>query len=263
MKEIVGVTFNDNDRMHYYLLGKNKVKKGYNVIVKTSRGLEFAKIATDIHPIDTTKLKEPLSEIYKVASKEDYYTHKENKKLEKEALKKCQQLVKKHNLDMKVLDANYTFDRDQLMFRFYSEVRIDFRDLAKDLAALYKTRIELRQIGVRDKAKEIGGYGSCGQPLCCKRFLNEFDSVSISMAKDQNLSLNPTKINGICGRLLCCLKYEDECYKECKKGIPNVGKEVEIKEGKGKVISIDILNRSYKVLLSTGNIVEVLLDGKN
>jgi len=263
MKDVVGVTFQEDGRISYYLVGKNKVKKGYNVIVKTSRGLEFAKIVTDIHPMDVSKLKDPLTEIYKMATKEDYYTHKENIKLASTALKKCQQLVKKYDLDMKILDANYTFDKDQLMFRFYADTRIDFRDLAKDLANLYKTRIELRQIGVRDKAKEVGGYGSCGQPLCCKRFLNEFDSVSISMAKDQNLSLNPTKINGICGRLLCCLKYEADCYKECKKGIPNVGKEVEIKEGKGKVISIDILNRSYKVMLTTGNVVEVILDGKN
>lgn len=262
MKDIVGVTFKEDGKITYYLVGKHKVKPGYNVIVETSRGLEFTKIATKVHPMNVSKLKEPLTEIYKMATKEDYYTHRENIKLAKEALRKCQQLVKKYNLDMKIMDANYTFDRDQLMFRFYSDTRIDFRDLAKELASLYKTRIELRQIGVRDKAKEIGGYGSCGQSLCCKRFLNEFDSVSISMAKDQNLSLNPTKINGICGRLLCCLKYEDECYKECRKGIPNVGKEVEIEEGKGKVISCDILNRTYKVLLSTGNIVEVSVDGK-
>lgn len=260
MKNVVGVTFVENGKITYYFIGKNKVKKGYNAIVETSRGLEFAKIVTDIHPIDTSKLKNELKEIHKMATKEDYYTHKENLKLAKEAYHKCKQLVKKYKLDMNIMDASYTFDRDQLMFRFYSDARIDFRELAKELAALYKTRIELRQIGVRDKAKEIGGYGSCGQPLCCKRFLNEFDSVSISMAKDQNLSLNPNKINGICGRLLCCLKYEEECYKECRKGIPNVGKEVEVEGTKGKVISIDILNRKYKVLLATGNIVEVSQD---
>jgi cell fate regulator YaaT (PSP1 superfamily) len=263
MTEIVGISKNDNDTIQYYLIGNYKVKKGYNVLIKTDRGLEFAKIVTDVHPIDETKLNKKLPEIYKMATKEDYNTHKENIKLGQDAYKKCQQLVKKYKLEMKIMDAVYTFDRDQLIFRFYSDTRIDFRDLAKELASIYKTRIELRQIGVRDKAKEIGGYGSCGQTLCCKRFLNEFDAVSISMAKDQNLSLNPTKINGICGRLLCCLKYEDESYKECKEGLPNVGKEIEIENIKGKVISVDILNRSYKVILSNGTITEVCVDGKN
>lgn len=263
MTDIVGVTFGDNDKIVYYLFDDFNVKKGYNVIVETDRGLEFAKIVTDIHQIDLKKLKEPLNHIYKMATKDDYYTHKDNLKNSNIALKKCQDLVKKYNLEMNVIEASYTFDKDQLMFKFYAESRIDFRDLAKELASLYKTRIELRQIGVRDKAKEVGGYGSCGQQLCCKRFLNEFDSVSISMAKNQSISLSPTKINGVCGRLLCCLKYENECYKTCKKGLPNVGQTVDIDEGTGRVVSVDILNRSFKVSLPTGPLVEVKLDGSN
>lgn len=260
MKQIVGIVCNDNDRLTYYYVGNNKVKIGYNVLIKTDRGLEFAKVKTTNHPIDPEKLKIKLNTIERVATKEDFYTNKENIKLAKEALKKCEQLVKKYKLDMNLIDANYTFDREQLMIRFYSDVRIDFRDLAKELAALYKTRIELRQIGVRDKAKEIGGYGSCGQPLCCSRYLNDFESVSIAMAKDQNLSLNPNKINGLCGRLLCCLKYEDECYKKCRKNLPNVGKEVQIDNVQAKVVSIDILNRKYKAVLPNGSTVEVSLD---
>ncbi len=262
MREIVGLSISDSEKIEYYLVGKNKVKKGYNVLVKTEKGLEFAKIVTDIHPIDDNKLDKKLPEIYKMATKDDYNTYKENKKLSSDAYKKCQQLIKKYKLEMRLMDAMYTLDRDQLIFRFYSDTRIDFRDLAKELASIYRTRIELRQIGVRDKAKEVGGYGSCGQALCCKRFLNEFDSVSISMAKDQNISLNPTKINGICGRLLCCLKYEEELYKQCKKDLPNVGKEVDTPEGKGKVLSLDILNRRYKVILTNGTIIEVKVDGE-
>ena len=158
---------------------------------------------------------------------------------------------------MNVIDATFTFNQEQLVFTFFSEQRIDFRDLAKELASIYKTRIELHQIGVRDKAKKISGIGLCGQKLCCSRFMNDFDSVSISMAKNQNLSLNPSKINGLCGRLLCCLKYENECYKECRKDLPQVGKMVEVGDIKGKVVSVDILRRTYKVETQDKGIVDV------
>ena len=257
MKQVVGVISSNKDKITYYYIQNNRIKKGFNVIVRTDKGLEFAKAVTDVHPIDDTKLKVNLNSIERVATKEDFYNNKENIRKANDALKKCEKLIKKYNLDMKILDANYTFNRDQLIIRFYSDVRIDFRDLAKELASIYKTRIELRQVGVRDKAKEIGGYGSCGQPLCCSRYLKEFDPVSISMAKDQNLSLNPSKINGLCGRLLCCLKYEESCYKNCQKKLPNVGKEVNIDGEIGKVISIDILNQKYKVALPNGNVLEV------
>ena len=175
----------------------------------------------------------------------------------KKALVKCKELIKKYNLNMYVLDCNYTFDRSQLLFTFLAESRIDFRKLAKDLANIYKTRIELRQVGVRDKAKEVGGYGSCGRELCCSKFLCDFDSVSINMAKNQNIALNPSKINGCCGRLLCCLKYEEDCYKEFSKKLPKLGKKIEIFGSQGKVISVDILGQKYKVELKDGQIMEV------
>lgn len=257
MKEIIGITLQEDGKIEYYFVDNFKLKKGYNVLVKTERGIEFGKIVTNPRKIDMNKLKIEVKKIYKMANKQDYYTYRKNINDAKMAKKKCQELVKKYKLNMKILDANFTFDRNQLLFRFYADARVDFRELTKELASIYKTRIELRQIGVRDKAKKVGGYGTCGQILCCKRFLNDFDSVSISMAKNQNISLNPSKINGTCGRLLCCLKYEDDCYKECKKNLPSLGSEIEIKEGRGKVISIDILNQSYKVLVTNGNIVEV------
>ena len=164
---------------------------------------------------------------------------------------------------MFVLDAHYTFDREQLIFRFVADSRVDFRQLAKDLGSLFKTRIELRQVGIRDKAKEIGGFGPCGRKLCCSNFLNEFDSVSINMAKNQNLALNPTKINGVCGRLLCCLKYENDVYTEYKKGLPNVGKKIKTEKGEGKVLSVDVFNRSYKVLLEDNEILTVEVKDEN
>ncbi len=217
MKKIVGVTFEKNGRMTYFIVNEKyekQIKKGYNVLVKTDIGLQFGKIVTEIHNIDETKLNKELTEIVKLATKKDYLKHVENLKESKYALKKCNELIKKYKLDMKLIDAFYTFNREQLIFRFYAEKRVDFRDLAKDLASIYHTRIELRQMGVRDKAGQVGGYGVCGQKLCCARFLKEFDSVSISMAKRQNLALTPNKVNGICGRLLCCLRYENDCYKE-------------------------------------------------
>ena len=190
MTEIVGVTFVKDGNITYYNTNGFKLKKGINVLVEFNKGIRLAKVATTIHQIDETKLDKPLLKIKKIA---------------------------------------YTLDRDQLVFQFYAENRIDFRELARELASIYKTRIELRQIGVRDKAKEVGGIGMCGQKLCCSRFLKDFDSVSIAMAKNQNLALSPNKINGICGRLLCCLKYEDDCYTKMKKNLPKIDEESIIK----------------------------------
>lgn len=257
MKEVVGVMIDSEDKMKYYDTNQNNVKKNITVIVETEKGLEFGKIVTDSHPLDSSKLKEPLKKIIRIASKKDYMNYKNNKKKAWEALKTCKELVRKKKLDMNVIDAFYTFDKTQLLFHFTADNRIDFRDLARELASLYKTRIELRQIGVRDKAKKVCGYGVCGQKLCCSRFLNEFTSVSISMAKNQNISLNPTKINGVCGRLLCCLKYEDDVYKEYRKEIPEIGSTVELKEGKGKVVNTDILNQKYTVEIPNVGLVEV------
>ncbi len=257
MKEIVGVMIDTENNMSYYDTNQLKLKKNITVIVETEKNIEFGKVCTDVHPIDESKLKEPLRKIIRIASKNDYYTYKTNKKKAAEALKKCKELVKELKLDMSVIDAVYTFDKDQLLFHFTADNRIDFRDLARELASIYKTRIELRQIGVRDKAKKVCGQGVCGQKLCCSRFLNEFTSVSISMAKNQNLSLNPTKINGVCGRLLCCLKYEDDIYKEYRKDLPEVGKTVELKEGKGKVVSVDVLAKKYMVEIPDVGMIEV------
>lgn len=263
MIEVVGVTFKKNSKI-YYISGKNiEIKIGINIIVNTDRGLQYVTVATDKIKIDSDKLKEPLFEFVRIANRKDYIQNKKNIEDASSALKKCKELVQKYNLNMAMLEANYTFDRGQLLFTFLSENRVDFRKLAKDLATIYKTRIELRQIGIRDKAKEIGGYGTCGRELCCSKFLCDLNSVSISMAKDQNIALNPSKINGVCGRLLCCLKYEDKCYKELSKNMPKVGKMVETKSGIGKVISIDILKQKYRVNIENKGIVEVDLNEDN
>ena len=260
MKKIVGIRLENTDTMEYFFVEELEIKKNITVIVKTDRGLQFGRVETNIHPVEEKSLTKKLGEIVRIASKNDYINHKNNIKDAKMALNKINELIKKYNLNMQVLDSFYNFDRSQLFFNFYSEERIDFRNLAKDLANTYKTRIELRQVGVRDKAKKMDGLGCCGQRMCCSRFLSDFDSVSISMAKNQNLSLNPSKINGVCGRLLCCLKYEDENYKCCKKNLPAVGNYVELNEGKGRVISVDILNRIYKVDIPNLGIIEVKLE---
>lgn len=263
MIEIVGVSFKPKSKIYYFSPNGMKLKKDINVIVKTERGLQLGIIELGNTQIDESNIKSSLSEVVRIASKKDYDKHIKNINDAKKALKKCKELVEQHNLNMVILDANYTFDRSQLLFTFLADNRVDFRKLAKDLANNYKTRIELRQVGVRDKAKEIGGYGSCGRELCCSKFLCDFDSVSINMAKNQNIALNPTKINGVCGRLLCCLKYEDECYKECSKKLPKVGKKVQTEFGEGKVISIDVLKQKYRVDVKDHGIVEVDVNESN
>lgn len=263
MIEIVGVTFKKNGKVYYFSPNGLKIKKGINVIVKTERGLQFGTVEIENTNIENNKIKTSLSEVIRICSKKDYERHLKNIEDAKKALKKCKELVEKSGLNMMILDANYTFDKNQLLFTFLADNRVDFRKLAKDLAVIYKTRIELRQVGIRDKAKEIGGYGSCGRPLCCSKFLTDFDSVSINMAKNQNIALNPTKINGVCGRLLCCLKYEDECYKECAKKLPKLGKKVDTEFGEGKVVSMDILKQTYKVDVKEKGIVEVKVNESN
>ena len=255
MKNIVGILLNNN--MEYYYVENIDLKPGMTVIIENNKIQNFGKVKTKIHPIDSNKLKKELGKVIRVSTKKDYMKFKNNQKEATAALKKCKSLIKKDKLDMNVMDANYTFNQEQLIFTFYSDTRIDFRDLARELASIYKTRIELRQIGVRDKAKKIGGVGLCGQKICCSRYINNFESVSIAMAKNQNLSLNPNKINGVCGRLLCCLKYEDECYKECRKKIPQIGQLVETKYGNGKVVSNDILSQTYKVDIENKGIIEI------
>ena len=263
MIEVVGVSFKRNGKVYYFSPNGIKVEKGDNVIVKTERGLQFGTVEVANKEISSEQLTSALSNIVRIASKKDIEQNSKNIENSKEALSKCKELIEKYKLEMMVLDASYTFDRNQLLFTFIADSRVDFRKLAKDLANIYKTRIELRQVGVRDKAKEIGGYGSCGRPLCCSKFLCDFDSVSINMAKNQNIALNPTKINGCCGRLLCCLKYEDECYKELNKNLPKVGKKVKTDKGEGKVISVDVLKQKYRVSVPDNGIVEVDLNEGN
>lgn len=257
MVKVVGVSFNANGKVYYFLPGTINLKKNITVIVQTERGLQFGKVVTNQIEIDDNKIISPLKQIVRIATKNDYYNHLKNVKEAKEALIKCKQIVEKENLPMQIIDAEFTFDRSQLIFKFISDNRVDFRSIVKQLASIYKTRIELRQVGVRDKAKEVGGIGVCGCKLCCARFLKDLESVSISMAKNQNIALNPSKINGVCGRLLCCLKYEDECYKDCRKCLPKIGDIVETEKGKGTVVSIDILKKCYKVDIKDVGIIEI------
>ena len=260
--KIIGVTFENDERIDYYRYYE-PIKIGYNVVVENDSGKYFATVATEIHEIDEDKLEMTLGRILRVSTKDDYKKYNDNKKKEISVIKKSNELIKKYKLDMKVLDAKFTLNKDQLLIRFYSEGRVDFRNLAKDLAAIYKTRIELRQIGVRDKAKIVGGVGVCGQKLCCSRFLKNFDSVSIAMAKNQDLALNPNKINGVCGRLMCCLKYENHCYTCFKKILPTVGKMVNVNGINGKVISVDVLRKKYKVELENGTVIEEIVSESN
>lgn len=248
MKEVIGVSFTEGKRIYYFDPANIKPNFGDDVIVETERGLQYGKIATLIVEKNEKSLNMPLKRIIRIATKDDRKKHELNLNEEKKAMKECEKLIKKYNLNMKVIDANFTFDKEQLMYHFLSDSRIDFRNLAKELAGIFKTRIELRQIGVRDKAKEIGGIGPCGRTLCCTDYLVNFDSVSINMAKNQNLSLNPNKINGSCGRLLCCLTYENDVYEEYRKSLPNLGDKVKYNEKNGKVVELNILKKSYTIL---------------
>lgn len=257
MIEVVGVTFNERGRCYYFLPDKKKLKQNITVVVETDKGLEFGKVSKENFLIEEEKLSAPLKKVIRVATREDFNNFKKNGKDAKEALEYCKTLIEKMKLNMQVLEAHYTLGREQLVFKFLSDNRVDFRELAKSLAAKYKTRIDLRQIGARDKAREVGGCGQCGRILCCAKFLNELDSVSINMAKNQNIALNPNKINGLCGRLLCCLKYEDDQYRECRKSMPKVGQTVTTPEGEGKVIEVDILNQKYSVDVIGKGIIKV------
>ena len=257
MIEVVGIVFNNKGRCYYFLPNNKKLRKNVTVVVETEKGLEFAKVARENFEISEEKIKSPLKPVIRIASKEDYNKFKKNQKDADEALKYCKKLIENYSLNMQLIEAHYTLEREQLVFKFLSDNRVDFRDLAKDLAAKFKTRIDLRQVGARDKAREVGGCGQCGRALCCSKFLNELDSVSINMAKNQNIALNPSKINGLCGRLLCCLKYEDEQYKECRKCLPKMGQTVTTPDGDGKVISVDILNQKYSADVPGKGVVEV------
>lgn len=249
--KIYSVIFKQNGK-RYNFVGDTEYEKEDYVIVETEKGLQYGKVI-DILEIENIPKDEDREyrNIVRKATEEDQAIFYELLKEKEEALNKCRELVKKLSLNMNVINADFTFDKSQLLFTFTSDERVDFRELARKLAGIYHTRIELRQIGARDKAKEISGVGVCGQKLCCARFLDHLDTISMNYAKDQNLALNPSKINGVCGRLLCCLQYENEAYLECSKGMPNVGDTYNTKNGEGKVISIDILNRKFKVLVGS------------
>ncbi len=254
---IVGIRLNDNGKTYYFNSNGFNLKNGDNVIVETEKGLQFGEVVCEL--VEKKKKNLEYKNVIKIANKNDHKKYQSNLRDAEKALIKCNNLISEYGLEMKVIDASYTFDREQLIFRFISDNRVDFRQLAKDLGGIFKTRIELRQVGIRDKAKEIGGFGPCGRKLCCNNFLTEFDSVSINMAKNQNLALNPSKINGLCGRLYCCLSYEDEVYSKLRKELPEVGEIINKKGVKGKVISLDILNNKYRVETEDKGIVD--LDG--
>lgn len=260
MIRVIGVNYKENGKVYHFSPGDGEYSLKDTVVVETERGEQLGYVATEPFELEEEKLRSALSKVIRKATDKDIKKHEKNQEDAKKALKKCRDLIDKYKLKMYIIDASYTLDRSQLFFRFMADERVDFRSLAKDLATIYKTRIELRQVGVRDKAKEVGGYGSCGRPLCCAKYLSDFDSVSINMAKNQNIALNPTKINGVCGRLLCCLKYEDECYKDLRQGMPKVGKKVQTEQGEGKVISIDILKGTYRVNIPDVGIVELEKD---
>jgi len=256
MTEIIGVRFKNSGKVYYFNPEGKKYSKGQDVIVETARGVEMGTVAIPNKMSDDGNIVTPLKPVLRAATEKDYKQAEENEQKEKEAFKICSEKIAKHNLDMKLVGVEYTFDQNKVLFYFTSDGRVDFRELVKDLASVFKTRIELRQIGVRDEAKIIGGLGVCGRKLCCASHLGGFEPVSIKMAKEQNLSLNPTKISGTCSRLMCCLKYEQEAYEELNKVTPNVGSEVETPAGRGTVTEVNLLRGLLKVKLneSDGNV---------
>lgn len=250
MVKVIGVRFRTAGKIYFFDPGRFEIKKGDHVIVETARGIEYGTVVAAPKEIDDDKVIQPLKPVLRIATPKDQEQEAANKVKEKEAFKICLEKIKKHNLDMKLIDAEYTFDNNKVLFYFTADGRIDFRELVKDLAAVFKTRIELRQIGVRDETKIVGGIGICGRALCCHTYLSEFIPVSIKMAKEQNLSLNPTKISGVCGRLMCCLKNEEETYEELNRRLPNVGDYVTTEDGfKGEVHSVNVLRQLVKVII--------------
>lgn len=252
MVKVVGVRFRSAGKIYYFDPGKQEqmMKVGTHVIVETARGVEYGTVLTAPKEVGEESVVQPLKPVIRIATPEDDKTEERNKQREKEAYRICQEKIAKHELEMKLVEAEYTFDNNKLLFYFTADGRIDFRELVKDLAAVFRTRIELRQIGVRDETKILGGIGICGRELCCKSYLAEFAPVSIKMAKEQNLSLNPTKISGVCGRLMCCLKNEEETYEYLNSRLPNVNDTVTTFDGlKGRVQSVNVLRQQVKVLI--------------
>ncbi len=251
MVKVTGVRFRSAGKIYYFDPTGFDIKKGDHVIVETARGVEFGTVVMGIREVEDDKVVSPLKPILRMANKKDQETVERNREREKEAFAICQEKIQKHNLDMKLVDAEYTFDNNKVLFYFTADGRVDFRELVKDLAAVFKTRIELRQIGVRDETKILGGIGICGRSLCCHSWMPEFVPVSIKMAKEQNLSLNPTKISGTCGRLMCCLKNEQDTYEYLNGKLPGIGDYVTTEDGlKGEVASVNVLRQLVKVIVS-------------
>jgi cell fate regulator YaaT (PSP1 superfamily) len=247
MSNIYGITLGQEGKI-YYFNGKDlEIDNETKVVVETEKGIQLGKVMYKAEPEKVKIDVDTMKNVVRIATDEDYDTYMKNLGDSAKCLVKAREIVKELEMDMNILDANYTLDRKQLLFNFIADERVDFRELAKRLAGLYKTRIELRQIGARDKARIICGIGQCGRSLCCSTFLNHIDSVTMNMAKNQGIALNPSKINGLCGRLLCCLTYEDEEYARCQEGLPSVGQTIKSEYGSGKVVSVDILNRKYKI----------------
>ncbi|MDA8235720.1 MAG: stage 0 sporulation family protein [Clostridia bacterium] len=258
MIEVVGIRFKKAGKIYYFDPAGLEISAGDPVIVETARGIEFGDCVVGPKEVEEDSIVAPLKKVIRKASPQDVELVKINRGKEKEAYKVCLKKIQEHGLPMKLVDVEYTFDANKIIFYFTADGRIDFRDLVKDLAAVFRTRIELRQIGVRDEAKMIGGLGSCGRVLCCKSFLGDFEPVSIRMAKDQNLSLNPTKISGICGRLMCCLKYENDVYEDARSQYPEIGTLVESSQGQGKVININVLKGTLGIeLKESRQLVEI------
>ncbi|MCM1040123.1 MAG: stage 0 sporulation family protein [Roseburia sp.] len=258
MTTIIGVRFRAAGKIYYFDPGKLEIKKGDHVIVETARGIEYGTVVGDVREVADDKVIQPLKSVLRVATPKDDEQEAANKAKEKDAFKICLEKIQKHELPMKLIDAEYTFDNNKVLFYFTADGRIDFRELVKDLASVFKTRIELRQIGVRDETKIVGGIGICGRPLCCHTHLSEFVPVSIKMAKEQNLSLNPTKISGVCGRLMCCLNHEEETYEELNRKLPNVGDFVTTADGlKGEVHSVNVLRQLVKVIVDVDDEKEI------
>lgn len=251
MKNIVGVRFKKLGKIYFFNPKGLKLEKGSKIVVETSQGEEIAEVLIPNRNVDEDKIVEPLKKVLRIATDRDLKRADECRKIEKEAFDICQKKIKEHNLDMNLIEVECKFDNSKVLFYFTADGRIDFRDLVKDLAAIYKTRIELRQIGVRDEVKRIGGNGVCGRELCCCSFLSDFEAVSIKMAKEQNISLNPSKISGNCGRLMCCLKYESDVYEEKLSKLPNIGAIVKTEDGEGEVDSIETLKERVRVKIKT------------
>ena len=258
MTKVIGIRFRKAGKVYYFSPGENEIKTGDHVIVETARGVEYGYVVLGTHEVDDKKVIQPLKCVIRMATPADEETERRNKEKEKEAFKVCVEKIKKHNLSMKLIDTEYTFDNNKVLFYFTADGRIDFRELVKDLASVFKTRIELRQVGVRDETKMLGGIGICGRPLCCNTYLSEFIPVSIKMAKEQSLSLNPTKISGICGRLMCCLKNEQEAYEELNSNLPDIGEKVKTFDGfKGEVVSVNVLRQKVKIVVEVDDEREI------